>query len=92
MTRRLPEELENEKLIPLCLALRLSDAKKIESVFDNASIDYTFELTPITGKSVFSILFGSTKKGVIFLVPSDKYEFCRNLLTKEGLSHFIIEL
>ncbi len=52
MTRRLPEELEDKELIP---GLRLSDAKKIETVFDNAGIDYTFEITPITAKSVLSI-------------------------------------
>jgi hypothetical protein len=91
MTRRLPQELENEELIPLCLALRISDAKRIESVFDNAAIDYTFEITPVTAKSILGILFGSTKKGVMFLVPSEKYEFCRDLLTNEGLSHFIVD-
>ena len=91
MTRRLPEELEHKELIPLCLALRLSDAKKIESVFDNAGIDYTFEITPIAAKSILSILFGSTKKGVMFLVPTEKYEFCRDLLTNEGLTHFIVQ-
>jgi hypothetical protein len=90
MPRRLPEELNKEKLIPLCLASRIADAKKIESVLDKANIDYTFEITPVYGTSVFGVLFGTIKSGVMFLVRSEQYELCINLLEKEGLSALII--
>ena len=91
MSKRLPEELEGVELFPLCLATRLSDAKRIEKAFDDIDADYTFEITPLTGRSVFSILFGSMKKGVMFLVPSEQYETCTRSLKKAGLSHLIIE-
>jgi hypothetical protein len=90
MPRRLPEELKKEKLVPLCLASRISDAKKIESVLDKANIDYTFEITSVYGTSVFGVLFGTIKKSVIFLVSSEQYELCLGLLEKEGLSALII--
>ena len=91
MPKRLPEELEGVELFPLCLATRLSDAKRIEQAFDDIYVDYTFEITPITGKSIFSILFGSMKKGVMFLVPSGQHELCAKSLEEAGLSHLIIE-
>jgi hypothetical protein len=90
MPRRLPEELKKEKLVHLCLASRIADAKKIESVLDKANIDYTFEITPVYGTSVFSVLFGTIKNGVMFLVRSEQYELCISLLEKEGLSDLII--
>lgn len=91
MPRRLPEELEGKELVPLCLASKLADAKKIESVLDGANIDYTFEITPVSGKSILSILFGGITKGVMFLVLSEQYELCRSLLEKAGLSSLVIE-
>ena len=90
MPRRLPEEFGGKELVPLCLASKLADAKEIESVLDKAGIDYTFEITPISGKSILSILFGGIRKGVMFLVLSGQYEFCRSLLEKAGLSNLII--
>ncbi len=91
MPRRLPEELKGKKLIPLCLAVKLTEAKNIESVLDKAGIEYTFEITPVHGKSIISIVFGSIRKGVMFLVKSEQYEFCRSLLERAGLYHLIIE-
>ena len=74
----------------MCLAASLKDARRIESVLDEADIDYTFEITPIAGKSVFSIVFGTTKKGVMFLVPERAYETCLNILEDAGLSNLVI--
>ena len=91
MTRRLPEELEGKKLVPLCLAVKLADAKKIESVLDRAGIEYTFEITPVQGKSILSLVFGSIRKGVMFLVKIEQYEDCRSLLENAGLYNLIIE-
>lgn len=91
MPKRLPEELAGVDLFPLCLATRLSDAKRIEKAFDDIHVDYTFEITPLTGRSVFSILFGSVKKGIMFLVPSRQHEACAKCLEETGLSHLIIE-
>jgi len=91
MPRRSPEEFEGKELVPLCLASKLADAKEIESVLDKTGIDYTFEIAPISGKSILSILFGGIRKGVMFLVLSGQYEFCRSLLEKAGLSNLIIE-
>ena len=91
MPKRLPEELADVELYPLCLATKLSDAKRIEKAFDDIHVDYTFEITPLTSKSVFSILFGSMKKGVMFLVPSGQHEACAKFLDEAGLSHLIIE-
>ena len=91
MTRRLPEELEGKKLVPLCLAVKLADAKNIESVLDRAGIEYTFEITPVQGKSILSLVFGSVRKGVMFLVKIEQYEDCRSLLENAGLDYLIIE-
>ncbi len=82
--------MENEKLVPLCLAARLQDSRRIESALDKAGIDYTFEITPITGRSILGIIFGSIKKGVMFLVPEAVYEDCLKLLDEAGLSALII--
>ncbi|OGW41536.1 MAG: hypothetical protein A2Y97_04850 [Nitrospirae bacterium RBG_13_39_12] len=90
MPRRLPEELEGKDLVPICMASKLGDAKKVESVFDEANIDYTFEITPIIGKSIMSILFGGAKNGVMFLVSSEQYDFCRSLLENAGFPELII--
>jgi hypothetical protein len=91
MPRRLPEEMQGKNLVPLCLALKIAAAKDIESVLDKAGIEYIFELTPVHGKSVLSVLFGSIKNGVMFLVKSEQYEFCKSLLENAGLHSLIIE-
>jgi len=91
VTRRLPEELEGKKLVPLCLAIKIAEAKNVESVLDRAGIEYTFEITPIQGKSILSIVFGSIRKGVMFLVKSEQYEDSRSLLENAGLHNLIIE-
>lgn len=88
---RLPEEFEGKEIIPLYLAAKLSEAKKIEEILDKAKIDYTFEITPFTETSVFSILFGGIKEGVLFLVLSGQHEFCQNLLREVGLERLIVE-
>lgn len=90
MARRLPEEMKGRELIPLCFATRPREAEQIESVLDSATVDYTFEIRPLARTSIFSILFGSSKDGVVFLVPSEQFDFCLNLLDKKGLSHLII--
>ena len=71
--------------------VKLADAKKIESVLDRAGIEYTFEITPVQGKSILSLVFGSIRKGVMFLVKIEQYEDCRSLLENAGLYNFIIE-
>jgi hypothetical protein len=91
VTRRLPEELGGKKLVPLCLAVKIAEAKNIESVLDRAGIEYTFEITPVQGKSILSLVFGSIRKGVMFLVKIEQYEDCRRLLENAGLHHLIIE-
>jgi len=89
VSRRLPEEFEGKELVPLCLATKLEEAKEIEGVLDGAGIDYTFEIAPVTEQSVFSILFGADKKGVLFLVVPEQLEFCADLLQKAGLERLI---
>lgn len=91
MPRRLPEELRGKELESLGIASKLSEAKKIESVLDREGIEYTFEIVEYSGKSVFSILFGSVTDGVMFKVPKEQYDFCKELLTKEGLEKNIVE-
>ena len=91
MPRKLPEEFEEKELEQLCVALKLSEAKKIESVLDREGIEYTFEIVEYSGKSVLSILFGSVKEGIMFKVLKEQYDFCRELLTKEGLEKNIVE-
>jgi hypothetical protein len=90
MAKRLPEELEGEDILPLCLASKLSDAKKIESVLNKAHIDYTFELTPIT-HGITNIVVGGMPNNVMFFVLSEKYPLCTNLLENAGLSSLLIE-
>ncbi len=91
MPRKLPEEFEGKELEQLCVASKLSEAKKIESVLDREAIEYTFEIIEYSGRSVLSILFGGVKKGVMFKVLKEQYDFCRELLTKEGLEKNIVE-
>ncbi len=91
MPRRLPEDFEGKELEPLCIASTLSEAEKIESVLDRESIDYTFEIVEYSGRSVLSILFGGVKEGVMFKVLKGQYDFCMELLTKEGLEKTIVE-
>jgi hypothetical protein len=91
MPRRLPEELRGKDLESLCIASKLSEAKKIESVLDREGIEYTFEIVEYSGRSVLSILFGGMKEGVMFKVLKEQYDFCRELLAKEGLEKNIVE-
>jgi hypothetical protein len=90
MAKKLPEELEGADILPLCLASKLSDAKKIESVLDDAHIDYTFELTPIT-HSITNIVVGSIPNNVMFFVQSEQHELCMGLLEAAGLSSLLID-
>jgi hypothetical protein len=89
VSRRLPEEFEGKELAPLCLATKLEEAKEIEGILDRAGIDYTFEIAPVTEQSVFGILFGADKKGVLFLVLTGQLESCANLLQGSGLERLI---
>jgi hypothetical protein len=91
LTRTLPEEFEGKELAPLCLASTAHEAEEIETALDDAGMDYTFDITPLSQEGVFTILFGSPKEGVMFLVPAEKYEECVTLLNDTGLSHLIIE-
>ncbi len=89
MSRRLPEDFEGKELVPLCLATKLEEAKEIEEILDRSGIDYTFEISPLTEQSVFGILFGANKKGVLFLVLAEQLEYCADLLQKAGLERLI---
>jgi hypothetical protein len=91
VSRRLPEEFEGHELVPLCLATKLEEAKEIEGILDRVGIDYTFEIAPVTEQSVFGILFGANKKGVLFLVLTGQLEYCANLLQEAGLERLIAE-
>ena len=91
MPRRLPEEMEGLKLVPLCLASRQSEASQIESTLDKAGMDYTFEITPVAGRSVLGIVFGSIRKGVMFLVSEADFARGLELIEEAGLSHLIVK-
>lgn len=91
MSRRMPEEFEGKELEPLCMAMRFSEAREIEAVLDRAGIDYTFEISPVTGGSVLSVLLGGPKKGVMFLVLTKQHELSRKLLEEAGLSGLLVE-
>jgi hypothetical protein len=91
VARLLPDELKGKELVPLCIAAKPGEAKEIEAALDRAGIDYTFEITPFSEESFFGVVFGGIKKGVMFLVEEDKYEFCLGLLERAGLSRLIVE-
>jgi hypothetical protein len=91
LTRKLPEEFNGKELAPLCLASTPHEAQEIEKTLDDAGMDYTFDITPLSQEGVFDILFGSPKEGVIFLVPTENFESCIRLLKEAGLSHLVIE-
>lgn len=91
MPRKLPEEMGGQKLVPLCLASKQSEARQIESALDKAGIDYTFEIAPIAGRSVLSIVFGSIRRGVMFLVADAEAERGLEILEQAGLSRLIIK-
>ena len=90
MARKLPEEFQGKELAPLCVASTPQEAQEIEKALDEAGMDYTFDITPITQEGVFSILFGSPKEGVMFLVPAENFESCITLVNEAGLSHLVI--
>jgi len=91
MARKQPEEFEGKELVPFCLASTSHEAEEIETALDEAGMDYTFDITPLSQEGVFSILFGSPKEGVMFLVPTENLESCITLLSEAGLSHLVIE-
>lgn len=91
MARKQPEEFEGQELAPLCLASTPREAEEIEKALDEAGMDYTFDITPMTQEGVFSILFGSPKEGVMFLVPTENFDSCIALLEEAGLSYLVIE-
>jgi hypothetical protein len=91
LARKLPEEFQGKELAPLCLASTPQEAQEIEKALDKAGMDYTFDITPLSGGGVFSILFGSPKEAVLFLVPTDDFESCMKLLTEAGLSHLVVD-
>jgi len=91
MGLRLPEELNDRTLVPLCLVKKFKEARMVEALLDSKSIDYTVETTPAPAQSVFSILFGSSRRGVLFLVPDDRYESSVTLLVDSGLSYLVVE-
>jgi len=90
MARRLPEELSGRSLAPLCVAVKPAEARAVEAVLDRAGIDYTFEITEVMSRSFLRIFFGTPKKGVMFLVPEEHYEFSRGLFEKNGISHLLV--
>lgn len=92
MARRHPDELEGEELTPLAIAARRGDARRIEEALDRSGVDYTFEITEVVGKSVMSILFGSLKKGVMFLVRRADYGTSRDSLQSAGLGGLLVDL
>lgn len=85
MPRRLPEEFEGKELESLCVASKLREAEKIESVLDGEGIEYTFEIIEFSGRNLLSILFGVKREGVMFKVLKEQYDVCRELLTKERI-------
>ncbi len=91
MARKIPEEFEGRELAPLCLASTPHEAEEIERALDEAAIDYTFDITPLSQEGVFNILFGSPKEGIMFLVATENFGSCVKLLAEAGLSHLIIE-
>jgi hypothetical protein len=90
MPKRLPEEMRETELLPLCLAAKLADAKKIESVLDGEDIEYTFELTPLTHGSQ-NLITGGIRYNVMFFVPARQHQFCCGLLSSAGLSSLVVE-
>ena len=86
----MPDFFDGVELVPLCMTIKMSEARRIESALDSEGIDYTFEITPAVRRSILSIIFGSAKKGVMFLVPEEKYGLCRTILEREDLSHLFI--
>ncbi len=91
MARKLPEEFQGRELAPLCLASTPQEAEEIEKALDGAGIDYTFDITPLSQDGIFSLLFGSPKEGVLFLVTTDDFDLCLKLLNEAGLSHLAVE-
>ena len=90
MPKKLPEEMDGEDLLPLCLAAKLADAQKIESVLDRADIEYTFELTPLT-HGCDNLLTGGIRPNVLLFVPAPRYAHCRTLLHNAKLSSLIVD-
>lgn len=91
MPRKLPDEMSGEELSPLCIVAKMSDAREVENALDKAAIEYTFEITPVVSKSVFSVIFGGIRNGVMFLVRKKELELCRELLAVAGLVHLILK-
>jgi hypothetical protein len=91
VARRLPEDFEGKEMAGLAVAARSDDAEKIEDALNAAGAEYTFEITELLQQSVLGILFGAVKEGVMFLVPTENYDFCKTLLIDAGLSRLLVD-
>jgi hypothetical protein len=88
--RKLPEEMEGQELVRLCVAARSSEAREIEAALDKAGLDYTFEIAAIPNKSMLGSFLGGKKKGVIFLIPESQHDYSVDVIQKAGLSHLLV--
>ena len=79
---RIPiKEFSDRNITRIFLASSVKTAENVENLLNQSGINYSIELEPFTTTSIFS----SEYIGSSFYVLSGQAEYCRNLLTSEGL-------
>ncbi|HEY1267012.1 MAG TPA: hypothetical protein VGH16_07130 [Candidatus Binatia bacterium] len=71
------------------LAGRLAEAKRVEEVLTDNSIDYAVEVEPYV--ATFAVLSFGEYGGAAFYVLSGQADFCRRILAEAGLTGGILQ-
>ena len=75
--------------VPIYVAGRVREAKRVEELLSHHGIEYAVEIEPFTTRVLG--VFRREYKGATFYVLSGQGGFCRNILRKAGLTKGIIE-
>ncbi|HEX9757231.1 MAG TPA: hypothetical protein VGB26_05465 [Nitrospiria bacterium] len=89
MSRLTLEEFSGKEVSRIYIAGKLSEAKKVEAVFDRRGVDYAVAIEPYKKLNFF--LFPTEYNGAFFYVLSGQLEYCKNLLIKEGLTLGLVD-
>jgi len=84
MSRFTLEEFSGKEVSRIYIAGKLSEAKKVEEVFDRMGVDYAVAIEPYKKLNFF--FFPTEYNGAFFYVLSGQMEYCKNLLVGERLT------
>ena len=88
MTRIEPEALEHQELTRVFIAVRLTEARRVEEFLTGCGVDYVVKVEPFIA-GIFSTV--RSRQGAVFYVKSSQARFCRDQLTAAGLDLGVVE-